>query len=365
MARKPLDIIVAMHTNNDCYKKATPVVQRGVLFHSTAANNPYLRRYVDKNAQTNGVDQIGNNKYGNHWNQSAATLGRSVCVHAFIGYDINNKIRVAQNLPYNYACWGNGGGKYGSCNGNPHARIQFEICEDSRNDKNYLLAVLDVACQYAAELCIEYGWDPHGTENGLPIILDHVTSNEYGWGGNHGDIAHWLKPHGLSMDWVRNNIKKIMDELKGVADGETDTIKIGSMVKLRDRNVKTYNGGNPASFVFNGTYRVDVLKGNRAVLDKNGICTAYRLEDLVLASDESTPIPAPSTPSVPAKIVKGSKVKIKTGAKWYGGSRIPRWAMNDIWIVLEIKGDRAIINKNASGNKSIMSPINVNNLFLV
>jgi len=36
-----------------------------------------------------------------------------------------------------------------------------------------------------------------------------------------------------------------------------------------------------ASFVYKNTYRVDELHGNRALLDKNGICTAFNTKDLI------------------------------------------------------------------------------------
>ena len=74
--------------------------------------------------------------------------------------------------------------------------------------------------------------------------------------------------------------------------------------------------------------------------------------------------PAPTPPPTLPKIEKGSKVKIKAGAKYYSGANIPGWVMSDIWIVLEVKGDRAVIDKNASGKNSIMSPIKVSDLIL-
>ena len=60
------------------------------------------------------------------------------------------------------------------------------------------------------------------------------------------------------------------------------TIKEGSRVKVKS-GAKTYTGGSVASFVYSGTYTVDELKGDRAVLDKNGICTPFNVKDLVLA----------------------------------------------------------------------------------
>lgn len=58
----------------------------------------------------------------------------------------------------------------------------------------------------------------------------------------------------------------------------------------------------------------------------------------------------------------GDWVTIKDGATYYNGVAIPSWVKNQEWQVMEVIGDRAVINKNRSGSNSIMSPINVNNL---
>ena len=63
-----------------------------------------------------------------------------------------------------------------------------------------------------------------------------------------------------------------------------------------------------------------------------------------------------------SNIAKGDWVKVKEGSKWYNGATIPSYVFNDTWQVIEVSGDRAVINKNKSGSQSIMSPINVNNL---
>jgi N-acetylmuramoyl-L-alanine amidase len=66
-------------TNNACYKASRTIVPKGIMVHSTGANNPNLKRYV-------GPDDglLGKNQYNNHWNQDKPG-GRQVCVHAFIG----------------------------------------------------------------------------------------------------------------------------------------------------------------------------------------------------------------------------------------------------------------------------------------
>lgn len=66
-------------TNNDCYKAGQYITPKGIMVHSTGANNPNLRRYL---APNDGL--IGTNTGGNHWNQSKPD-GQQKCVHAFIG----------------------------------------------------------------------------------------------------------------------------------------------------------------------------------------------------------------------------------------------------------------------------------------
>jgi hypothetical protein len=65
-------------TENACYKAGKTIVPKGIMVHSTGANNPYLKRYV-------GPDDglLGKNQYNNHWNQDKPD-GRQVCVHAFM-----------------------------------------------------------------------------------------------------------------------------------------------------------------------------------------------------------------------------------------------------------------------------------------
>lgn len=58
-------------------------------------------------------------------------------------------------------------------------------------------------------------------------------------------------------------------------------IKVGSKVKVKP-GAKTYTGGGVADFVYKNVYTVDQLNGNRAVLDSKGICTPFKISDLIL-----------------------------------------------------------------------------------
>jgi hypothetical protein len=186
-------VITAYAVKNDCYKAATPMTPRGIVVHSTGANNPDLKRYVDY------VSECGENQYGNHWNNPSSKMGRKVCVHSFIGYDKNKKVRVANILPYNYACWGVGSGSNGSFNYDPQGHIQFEMCEDGLTDKAYCTEVYNAAVEYSAWLCKKFVLDPMG-EN---VIVSHKEAHALGYGSNHADPDNWWKKHGYTMDKFR------------------------------------------------------------------------------------------------------------------------------------------------------------------
>ena len=71
---------------------------------------------------------------------------------------------------------------------------------------------------------------------------------------------------------------------------------------------------------------------------------------------------AVATVNTTSNIVAGDWVRVKSGSTWYNGAAIPSYVFNQDWQVLEVSGDRVIINKNRDGSSSIMSPININDL---
>jgi hypothetical protein len=161
----------------------------GVLWHSTGANNPTLKRYVQPDDNAPNRDElialIGKNSYGNDWNHISVQAG----LNAWIGKLADGTVASVQSMPWNYKPWGCGSGSKGSCNS---GWMQFEICEDGLTDKTYFNAVYKEACELTAYYCKMYGLDPKGTVqyNGVtvPVILDHKTSCSLKLGGNHGDV---------------------------------------------------------------------------------------------------------------------------------------------------------------------------------
>ena len=68
-SNKPL---CCMQTQSTCYKGTSVMTVKGVLWHSTGANNPNLKRYVQPSDNATDKDQwiklLGKNSYGNDWN---------------------------------------------------------------------------------------------------------------------------------------------------------------------------------------------------------------------------------------------------------------------------------------------------------
>ena len=174
-------------TNNECYKVGRTITPKGIMVHSTGANNPNIKRYV-------GPDDglLGVNQYGNHWNVERPG-GRQVCVHAFIGKLKDGTIATYQTLPWNMRGWHGGGSS-----NNTH--IGFEICEDGLTDASYFSAVYKEAVELCVYLCKQYGL----TEKN---IICHCEGYKQGIASNHGDVMHWFPKHGKSMDTFRTDVK--------------------------------------------------------------------------------------------------------------------------------------------------------------
>jgi N-acetylmuramoyl-L-alanine amidase len=189
-----LNLRTLLFTNNACYKAGRTITPKGIMVHSTGANNPNLKRYV-------GPDDglLGKNQNNNHWNQDKPD-GRQVCVHAFIGKLADGSVATYQTLPWNHRGWHGGSGSQGSVN---DTHIGFEICEDGLTDAAYFNAVHQEAVELCAYLCQMYNFDP--MKDG--VIIGHYEGYKRGIASNHGDPANWFPKHGKSMDTFRAAVK--------------------------------------------------------------------------------------------------------------------------------------------------------------
>lgn len=184
---------VLLLTKNDCYQKGETIVPKGVMIHSTGANNPWLRRYV-------GPDDglLGENQYGNHWNRP----GVSACVHAFIGRRADGTVDTYQTLPWNYRGW-----HCGRSGNDTH--ISFEICEDGLVDEDYFRQTYQAAVELTAYLCHTYDLDPMAPG----VVVDHAEGNDLGIASGHSDVRHWWSRFGVTMDDFREDVN---NKVKGL-----------------------------------------------------------------------------------------------------------------------------------------------------
>ena len=221
---KPL---VCMQTTSRCYKGTRKMEIKGVLWHDTGANNPNLKRYVQPS--DNAPDRaemlalLGKNQYNNDWNHTDRQAG----MNCWVGKLADGTVTTVQTMPWDYRPWGSGSGSKGSCNDH---WIQFEICEDGKNDRAYLEAAYKEACEITAYLCKMFGIDPHGTVDfkgmKVPTILCHQDSYKLGLGSNHSDIYDWFPKFGKSMETARDDVAALL-----AADGTSAPVAKEGLTK--------------------------------------------------------------------------------------------------------------------------------------
>ena len=176
-------------TQNDCFKTGRTIVPKGVMVHSTGANNPNVARYVP------GDDEIGHNTGGSHWNKP----GMTKCVHGFVGKFAGGGVGTVQTLPWTCRGWHAGGAA-----NNTH--IGFEICEDGLDDPDYFSAVYQEAVELTAYLCKEFGLDPLADG----VVICHQEGYQRGVASNHADVLHWFPKMGKTMDDFRADVARAM-----------------------------------------------------------------------------------------------------------------------------------------------------------
>ena len=253
-------------TENACYKAGRKITVKGIMVHSTGANNPWLKRYV-------GPDdgKLGKNQYNNHWN-TYHPGGREVCVHGFIGKLADGTVATYQCLPWDHRGWHAGG----SAN-NTH--IGFEICEDDLTDGAYFAKVYKEAVELCAYLCKQYGL----TEKN---IICHSEGYKQGVASNHGDVMHWFPKHGKSMDTFRAEVKALLTtDVKEDEPTQEETPAVTCPEKLTSgyyRVRKTWKDSKSQV----GAYRI--LKNAKAAADKNPGTYVFSNDGVVIYPEKAT-----------------------------------------------------------------------------
>ena len=333
-------------TQNNCYKSGKKHTVKGIMVHSTGANNPYLKRYV-------GPDDglLGKNQYNNHWNQP---MSRRVCVHAFIGKLADGSIATYQTLPWTMRGWHAGSGKNGSAN---DGYIGFEICEDGLTDRAYFDKVYQEAVELCAHLCKLYGLKPE-----KPVLIAHCEGHQLGIASNHGDVMHWFPKHGKNMDTFRAAVKALL-----ATGSTTPSPTVPAPTPTPGQLYYVQTGAYSVKANADAQYQKVKAKGFDAIIKQSG--NLYRVQvgaysvkanadaqaaklkaagfETYVTTTGGTQVaagtaPAP-TPAPAKKITVGSKVKVKAGAKTYTGGSLASFVYNTIYEVQQLSGNRAVI----------------------
>ena len=326
-SKKPL---VCMQTQSTCYKGTSKMTVKGVLWHSTGANNPNLKRYVqpsdvkpasDTYTKAEWLKILGTNNNKNDMNHIKREMG----VNGWIGKLANGSVAAIQLMPWDYKPWGCGSGPKGSCN---NGWIQFEICEDGLADKTYFNAIYKEACELTAYLCLTYKIDPKGTTtvNGVkvPNILCHADSHKLGFGSNHGDIYHWFKKHGKTMDDVRNDVAKLIADAKKPAatpakPAKKEEPKAEAQYYVRKSWVDAKSQVGAYASLENAKKAAEAAGKDYEVYSKTGAL----LYPTFTAESEDFKV--------------GDQVKLTSDAKWSTGAKIPAWVKSKKLYVRQVR----------------------------
>jgi uncharacterized protein YgiM (DUF1202 family) len=300
---------------------------KGILWHSTGANNPNLKRYVQPS--DNAVNKaemlklLGTNTNKNDWNH----IERQAGLNAWIGKLADGTVTTVQTMPWDYKPWGCGSGSKGSCN---NGWIQFEICEDGLTDKDYFDKVYKEACEITAYLCDMFDIDPNGTVelNGVvvPTILCHYDSHKLGLGSNHGDVDHWFPKFGKSMVTAREDVAKLLPK-KSVIEKPAEPTE---MYRVRKdwENAKSQIGAYTD------------LNNAKKACDKAGEgYEVYNSKGVAVYPEKKEPI----DDVVNTNFNKGDAVKLIAGATYTSGVTIPSWVFRSKLYVREIRKNGDIV----------------------
>ena len=305
--------LVCLQTQSTCYKGTSQMTVKGILWHSTGANNPNLKRYVQPSDNAENkvemLELLGVNTNKNDWNH----IERQAGLNAWIGKLADGTVTTVQTMPWNYKPWGCGSGVKGSCN---NGWIQFEICEDGLTDRTYFNKVYEEACQITAYLCEMFDIDPNGTVsvNGvnIPTILCHADAHALGFGSNHGDVNHWFPKHGKTMASAREKVVELMGKKSIIEPTPIET----EMYRVRKSWEDAKSQVGAYSKLENAKNACDKAGAEYEVYNSKGVAVYPEKE---VDNNNSVTI---------TKIEKGDELKLKANATYSNGREIPSFVFN-------------------------------------
>lgn len=320
-------------TKNELYNyQAKFTTCKGVLIHDTA---------------TPGVDA---ERYAKAFNQFRPS-GRRILLHAFC-----DDKGIINTYPTSLKCWGCGSGPKGS--GNDYY-VQIEMClgggiylangwqyktDNLEVTRSYVLKTVDNVTTWAALELYRLGI----REVNTTTVTSHIEANKAGIATAHTDPRDFLAFADLDMDKVRETIR---NKLASISEGYIPAVevkpapqfKVGDTVKLKE-TAKQYNGRQIPEIYRLREYKIREIKGDRVVLEFNGVIIyAVNIEDILSSSlpmliyiadeidvrtgpGESFPIIAKVKDKGTYTIVEvvGTYGKLKSGLGWLDLNKVER-----------------------------------------
>lgn len=202
-------------------------------------------------------------------------------------------------------------------------------------------------------------------------------------------VHRWFANKSCPGEYLYSRMGKIAEEVNknlGVEDSSDETVKSdtgnttayafssGDLVSIAS-DAKYYNGSNIPNWVKNKKWYVKEISGDRVVIDKsedgkNSIESPVNVKYLKLVKagqqqNSNNSNDSNNTNDINSTIKTGDLVTITSDAKYYDGKNIPSWVKSKKWYVIEVSGDRAVIDKSEDGENSICSSISTKYLKVV
>lgn len=189
-----MKIIKQYLTKNDCYNSGRTIKITHMQLHSIGTPQPKATSLMS------------------YWNQP----GIEQMVHALVQYKPEKA--VYEIMESNKRSWADAGF------GNNHA-YTVEMMEpdtirytsgsnytdlNPAKTKEHVLGTYQVAVEYFAKKCKEFGLNPLAKKDGVPVVFSHKEGNLLGVSSAHADPEHLWKAYGLTMDQFRKDVKAAM-----------------------------------------------------------------------------------------------------------------------------------------------------------
>lgn len=227
----------------------------------------------------------------------------------------------------------------------------YALCREYLSGKDFNWKWLDMNPTqfsyfiYKVTKHVDTGWDRSYTSDSITninIVQAICAFNERGSVYNESENVLYIKDTPYKRIDT-STAKKMYD-----VNVACVTVKSGCFL-MRQNGITMITGNCPGTYLF--TRAQQICDEVNAKLD---------------TPSQTTPTEEPKTePTTSTSVFVGALVSLASDAVYYNGKSIPQWVLNQRWYVDEVKGDRAVINRNESGNSAINSPINVKYLTVI